>query len=324
MAHELTIGSNGLAEMAFIGETPWHGLGQILVPGASIEDWRLAAGMNWDIIRKPICFDVDTGEGPKLHTWPQQEVLFRSDSKAPLNVVSNLYNIVQPGHVLEFFRDLVAEHGFQLETAGTLKGGKRFWALARTNLDGEVVDGDTVRTYLMLVSSCDSGLATTAMFTSVRVVCNNTLQMSLSGTSAKRISVRHNTEFNPNSVKLQLGLNADEVYGSFMSRMRIFANKSLNGYLAEEIIENMFASLGRKGDIRESKGFEKVIDLFTKTGKGSQIDGVAGTGWGLVNAVTEYADFHVRARNQEFRLDSSWFGAGRAMKETILELMEEV
>jgi hypothetical protein len=106
--------------------------------------------------------------------------------------------------------------------------------------------------------------------------------------------------------------------------MRLFANKSLSGSMAEEIIENMFANLGRKGDIRDSKGFNKVIDLFSKTGKGSQIDGVAGTGWGLINAVTEYADFHVRARNQEFRLDSSWFGAGRAMKETILELMEEV
>jgi len=322
MAHELTF-TNGLAEMAFVGETPWHGLGRNLIPGASIEDWRLAAGMNWDIIRKPVMFDVDTIDGPKLHTWTQQEVLYRSDTKAPLNVVSNVYNVVQPAAVLEFFRDLVAKHGFALETAGTLKGGKRFWALARTNLDGEVVDGDTIRTYLLLVSSCDSGLATTAMFTSIRVVCNNTLQMSLNRDSGKRVSVRHNTEFNPNSVKLELGLSADEVYGSFLSRMRSFANKSISGSTAEEIVEAMFATLGRNGDIRESKGFTKVMDLFTQSGKGSQIDGVAGTGWGLINAVTEYADFHVRARSQEFRLDSSWFGAGRAMKETILELVED-
>lgn len=336
MAHELTF-TNGLAEMAFVGETPWHGLGQNLVPGASIEDWRIAAGMNWEIMRAPVQFSVsswrDQGTTESgiivdpdavLTTWPQQEVLYRSDTKAPLNVVSNYYNVVQPAQVLEFFRDLVAQHGFELETAGTLKGGKRFWALARTNLDAEVVDGDTVRTYLLLVSSCDSGLATTAMFTSVRVVCNNTLQMSLTGNSAKRVSVRHNTEFNPNSVKLQLGLDADNVFGSFMTRMRLFSNKSLSGSMAEELVETMFANLGRQGDIRKSKGFVKVLDLFNSTGKGSQIDGVAGTGWGLINAVTEYADFHVRARNQEFRLDSSWFGAGRAMKETMLELMEEV
>jgi phage/plasmid-like protein (TIGR03299 family) len=337
MAHELTIGRFGVAEMAFVGETPWHGLGQRLVPGASIEDWQKAAGMNWSILRAPVQFNVNPAPAnagafgtdvnlilPEMHTWSQQEVLYRNDTKAPLNVVSNQYSIVQPAEVLGFFRDLVAEHGFELETAGTLKGGRRFWALARTNLEGEVVDGDNVRTYLLLVSSCDSGLATTAMFTSIRVVCNNTLQMSFNHGSGQRVSVRHNTEFNPKSVKMQLGLNADDVYGGFMSRMRQFANTSLSGLQAEEIIETMFASLGRQGDIRDSKGFKNVMSLFNGAGKGSQIDGVAGTGWGLINAVTEYTDFHIRARSQEFRLDSSWFGAGRTMKETILELMEEV
>lgn len=335
MAHELTITRTGRAEMAYVGQTPWHGLGQQLVRGASIEDWCIAAGMDWEIMRTPILYDVErilpshNGSGiiiaPCMETWSQREVLYRSDTKAPLNTVSNIYSIVQPRQVLEFFRDLVAEHGFELETAGTLRGGKRFWALARTNLDSEIVDGDTVRTYLLLVSSCDSGLATDAMFTSVRVVCNNTLQMAF-GNAGKTVSVRHNTEFNPNSVKMELGLNADEVYGNFVSRMRGFANMSLTGAQAEEIVETMFANLGRTGrdgDIRKTKGFVKVMDLFNGAGKGARIDGVAGTGWGLINAVTEYADFHVRARDQEFRLNSSWFGAGRDMKNTILEILED-
>lgn len=335
MAHELTITRTGRAEMAYVGQTPWHGLGQQLVRGASIDDWCIAAGMDWEIMRTPILFDVErvlpshNGSGiiiaPCTETWPQREVLYRSDNKAPLNTVSNVYSIVQPRQVLEFFRDLVAEHGFELETAGTLRGGKRFWALARTNLDSEIVDGDTVRTYLLLVSSCDSGLATDAMYTSIRVQCNNTLQMAY-GNAGKTVSVRHNTEFNPNSVKMELGLNADEVYGNFVSRMRRFANTSLTGVQAEEIVETMFANLGRTGrdgDIRKTKGFVKVMDLFNGAGKGARMDGVAGTGWGLINAVTEYADFHVRARDQEFRLNSSWFGAGRDMKDTILEILEE-
>jgi phage/plasmid-like protein (TIGR03299 family) len=335
MAHELTINGTGRAEMAYVGQTPWHGLGQQLVRGASIEDWCIAAGMDWEIMRTPILFDVErilpshNGSGtiiaPCTETWSQREVLYRSDTKAPLNTVSNIYSIVQPRQVLEFFRDLVAEHGFELETAGTLHGGKRFWALARTNLDCEIVDGDTIRTYLLLVSSCDSGLATDAMFISVRVVCYNTLQMAY-GNAGKTVSVRHNTQFNPNSVKMELGLNADEVYGNFVSRMRQFANTSLTGVQAEEIVETMFANLGRTGrdgDVRKTKGFVKVMDLFNGAGKGALMDGVAGTGWGLINAVTEYADFHVRARDQEFRLNSSWFGAGRDMKDTILEILEE-
>jgi phage/plasmid-like protein (TIGR03299 family) len=187
-----------------------------------------------------------------------------------------------------------------------------------------VVDGDNVNTYLLLVTSCDGGLATTAQFTSVRVVCNNTLQMSLNTSCGTRVSVRHNTEFNPNSFKAELGLNAVEVYTDFMDRMKGFANTSLSGARAEEIIEAMFAKKGVTVPIRATKGFKTVLQLFNGVGKGSQIDGVAGTAWGLVNAVTEYSDFHIRAKNQEYRLDSAWFGAGHALKENILELVAEV
>ena len=319
MAHQLTITNRGQAEMAFVGETPWHGLGQILLPTSTIEEWRVSAGMDWDIKRTQVQYT--NGE---LHDWNENHVLYRSDTNMPLAIVSPKYKEVQPKQVLEFFRDLVEKNGFHLETAGTMKGGRRFWALANTGLGGDVVDGDNINAYLLLVTSCDGGLATTAQFTSVRVVCNNTLQMSLNTHHGARISVRHNTEFNPNSVKAELGLNATEVFTDFMGRMQHLANTSLSGAQAEEIIEQMFAKKGVVVPIRDTKGFRTVMQLFNGVGKGSKIDGVAGTAWGLVNAVTEYSDFHIRAKNQEYRLDSTWFGAGRALKENILEIVAEV
>lgn len=318
MAHHITISNSGLAEMAFVGETPWHGLGQNLMPGASIDEWRIAAGMNWEIMRTQVQYTNGV-----LHDWPENEVLYRSDTHRPLAIVSPKYKAVQPKQVLEFFRDLVEKSGFELETAGTMKGGRRFWALARTGLGGEVVDGDNVNTYLLLVTSCDGGLATTAQFTSIRVVCNNTLQMSMRANHGMRVSVRHNTEFNPDSIKAELGVNATEVYTDFMDRMKGFANTSMTGSLAEEIIEELFARKGVETP-RESRGFKKVMQLFNGVGKGSRIDGVAGTAWGLVNAVTEYSDFHIRAKSQEYRLDSAWFGAGRDLKESILGIVAEV
>lgn len=319
MAHHLTITNRGIAEMAFVGETPWHGLGQILLPESTIDEWRVAAGMDWDIKRTHVQYT--NGE---LHDWTENQVLYRSDTNKPLAIVSPKYKEVQPKQVLEFFRDLVDYNGFTLETAGTMKGGRRFWALANTGLGGEVVDGDNINSYLLLVTSCDGGMATMAQFTSIRVVCNNTLQMSLNENHGTRVSVRHNTTFNPDDFKTQLGLNATEVYSGFMERMKDCANKSLTGTLAEEMIEQMFAKKGVQGSIRDTKGFKTVMQLFNGVGKGSRIDGVAGTAWGLINAVTEYSDFHIRAKNQEYRLDSAWFGAGRALKDNILEIVAEV
>lgn len=319
MSHQLTISNAGTAEMAFVGETPWHGLGQILLPSASIDEWRVSAGMNWEILRKPVQFTDTDG---LMHEWQDNHVLYRSDNTQPLSIVSPKYQEVQPRQVLEFFRDLVEKSGFQLETAGTMKGGRRFWALARTGLGGEVVDGDNINTYLLLVTSCDGGLATTAQFTSIRVVCNNTLQMSMRANHGARVAVRHNTQFNPDSVKAELGVNASEVYADFMERMKGLAETTLTGSRAEEIIEELFARKGVEAP-RSSKGFRKVMQLFNGVGKGSRIDGVAGTAWGIVNAVTEYSDFHIRAKNQEYRLDSAWFGAGRDLKESILEIVAE-
>src|SRR3546814_8839889 len=70
-----------------------------------------------------------------ISAFPEQKVLYRSDTKAPLAVVSKRFQVVQPGEILEFYRDLTEVGGFELETAGVLREGRKFWALARTGQD---------------------------------------------------------------------------------------------------------------------------------------------------------------------------------------------
>ena len=310
MAHEISIRQTGFAEMAFAGnEKPWHGLGQNVPEGADIETWRKLAGLDWDINRSTVQF-----MNGSMHNYEDFRVLYRSDSNEPLSVVGKNYKVVQPKEVLEFFRDLVSQDGFTIETAGSLKGGRRIWALAKTNLDGEIVDGDFFKTYLLLVTSCDGGLATTAQFTSVRVVCNNTLQMSLGQDSVGQVKVRHNSTFNPLTVKGQLGLNANVVYQDFMAKMKSLVNTAVSQDQAKGIVMALMAKSSKKPV--ESRGYKLILDLFNGGAKGAQMDGVKGTAWGLLNAVTEYADFHIRAKDQDNRLNSAWFGAGANLKET--------
>jgi phage/plasmid-like protein (TIGR03299 family) len=87
--------------------------------------------------------------------------------------------VVQPREVLEFYRDLTEVAGYELETAGVLKAGRKFWALARTGKSAALKGNDVVNGYLLLATSCDGTLATVAMPTTVRVVCNNTLTIAL-------------------------------------------------------------------------------------------------------------------------------------------------
>ncbi len=201
MAHELSIRANGTAEMAFIGATPWHGLGQQVDPNATIEEWQRAAGLDWKIERAPVQY-----MNGAMHNFDEKHVLYRGDTNAPLSVVSARYKVVQPHDVLEFFRDLVGAGGFNIHTAGALRGGRRIWALAEIGKTARVVGNDLVGGYLLLATSCDGTLATTAQFTTVRVVCANTLAMAeREARKNPNITIPHNTNFDPVQVKAALG-----------------------------------------------------------------------------------------------------------------------
>ena len=132
--------------MAYVGETPWHNLGQQLPAKQPIDVWARKAGMNWTIRETPVRY-MATESGPGVSTspavsdlygepmeFPDQKVLYRSDTKAPLSVVSSRYQVVQPQQVLEFYRDLTEVSGYELETAGVLKAGRKFWEIGRAHV----------------------------------------------------------------------------------------------------------------------------------------------------------------------------------------------
>ena len=122
-----------IEKMAYVGATPWHRLGNPLPPKQPIEVWAEKAGMDWTICDTPVRYLTEqAGSLGAILSFDDQKVLYRSDTKAPLSVVSSRYQVVQPKAVLEFYRDLTEVSGFELETAGVLKEGRKFWALART------------------------------------------------------------------------------------------------------------------------------------------------------------------------------------------------
>ena len=307
MAHEIE-------SMAYVNEEPWHGLGNRLTPQQPIEIWQREAGMDWRINEAEVLYSVSGGDGVHLKSNPDNKVLFRSDTFSPLSVVSKRYKVVQPAEVLEFYRDLVSAGGFELETAGILKGGKKLWALAKTGQETVLRGNDTVKAYLLLATSCDGTLCTTAQFTSVRVVCNNTLQLAV-GDSGGAVKVPHSTQFDPQQVKIELGLGLSS-WETFVTDMRQLAERKINRF---EAMNYLIDVLGDRdvplNQQPNAKAIQNVYTLFSGEGKGSELASAAGTAWGLLNGVTEYVDQHRRARSIDHRLDSAWFGPGAAIKE---------
>lgn len=308
--------------MAYIGQEPWHGLGNQLSPKQPLEVWAKQAGMSWQIESSDVRYVTGSDGLGSIHAFPEQKVLYRSDTKVPLSVVSKRFQVVQPREILEFYRDLTEAGGYELETAGVLKAGRKFWALAKTGQSACLKGCDRVNGYLLLATACDGTLATTAQFTSIRVVCNNTLPIAL-GDGTGAVKVPHRSQFDAQAVKRQLGI-AIASWDGFMARMTALAACKVTDVAAEQFLKRVLTyhvnpQADGKAIAFNNRAIKAVQALYNGQGKGSDMVSASGTAWGLVNAITEYTDHHRQARSDDHRLDAAWFGAGAAIKQKAWE-----
>ena len=344
MAHQIE-------QIAYVGETPWHGLGNQLSPHQPIEVWAQQAGMDWRIESSDVSYMAQNERGQSIiMPYEEQRVLYRSDTHAPLSVVSQRYQEVQPKQILEFYRDLTEQSGFELETAGVLKGGKKFWALAKTGQTSALKGKDVSNGYILLATACDGTLATTAQFTSIRVVCNNTLAIALKGqnSSAGVVKVPHSTKFDAEKIKQQLGISVraweDHMYEMKQLSQRkvtqgeaaayfdaVFNNTSLSVPEQEDGIIQFYRNVATQAQSNNpatkadnktepnGRAMSKVMTMFNGQGRGAELSSAKDTAYGLLCSITEFADHERRAMSQDHRLDSAWFGAGAGLKQRGLE-----
>lgn len=317
MAHELTTNNlTGQIEFAYRESEglPWHGLGQPMPDDASIDQWRVAAGMDWKIKRAKVRYPVSHDPSVPLIEIPDQHVLFRSDTKNNLAIVSDRYKVVQPAEVIDFFRDIAQAGGLELSAAGTIQGGRKFWATAKIGEASPTSVKDSIGGYLLLSTSADGSMPTEARLTSIRAVCANTLAFAREDSKAA-MRISHRSKFDAADIKDQMGLNLT-AWNAFRADIMRLANTVIRPDHAEELVADLFTvGEGSKDKVRESRGYEIVLRLFNGAGKGSTLDGVAGTAWGLLNAATEYADHHTRTRTQENQFISSHFGPAASFKQ---------
>jgi phage/plasmid-like protein (TIGR03299 family) len=321
MSHELDF-SNSQANFAHVGEKAWHGLGQQLEAGQPLEVWAKAAGLSHTVERSTVQYSA----GGIMLPHTSRDVLYRSDTNAPLGVVGKDYKVVQPADVLDFFAKLAENNNFELETAGSLSGGKRIWAMAKVNDGATVVGQDVVKPYVLLATSYDGTLATTARFTSVRVVCSNTLGFA-AAEGGDTIRINHSKEFSAKDTALDLGI-AFNAFDKFMIDSRRLAAKEVNSTFAVEFLKLLLPASVRTTTVNgiktkeavpveNTKAFQSIMALFNGQALGSDLPEASGSAWALLNAVTEHVDHGL---NQ----NAAWFGYGNAMKNKARDLLMDV
>lgn len=178
MSHEIDV-STGKAGLFVTGEPAWHRLGTVIKSAATSAEAIGLAGLDWQVEQWPVSAD---GPGGQRIACPGRLANVRSDTHAVLGVVGKQYRVFQNAEAFDFMDAIVGEKLAMYETAGSLKGGRRVWMLARIPKEYRVGE-DLVEPYVLLTNAHDGTQSLRMLPTTVRVVCQNTLNLALRGTS---------------------------------------------------------------------------------------------------------------------------------------------
>ena len=169
--------SHEVETMAYAGAVPWHGLGFKVNDDLSPQEMMQAAGCDWRVEKAPLSYTVDYNGGTTLPV-PNKWALVRSSDNSYFDTVGNGWEPLQNEDAFAFFKDFVAKGDMQMHTAGSLRGGKIVWALAKVADTFEPVKGDEIESYILLVNPHIRGKAIEARSTPIRVVCRNTMNFA--------------------------------------------------------------------------------------------------------------------------------------------------
>ena len=313
MSHEVEM-INGQAQMAYAGEVPWHGLGTKVASDLAPSQIMQQAGLDWSVEKET----MTTASGTVIEG---KKALVRSSDNKVLDVVGDNWNPVQNSEAFEFFSEYCLAGDMEMHTAGSLKGGQMVWALAKVKESFDILGGDQVDSYLLFSNPHKYGKAIDVRFTPIRVVCNNTLSMSLGQNVANSVSLNHRTAFNPESVKETLGI-AHEKFAMYKETAQFLASKKFDMNSLIKYYNEVFPRTyqGKKEvtvkDFSDLTNNAQKAFSFLETQPGAEFG--EGSWWQALNSVTYLTD-HKMGREADSRLTSAWFGANQTRKVKAVE-----
>lgn len=299
MAHEVE-------SMMYTNQIPWHNLGTYV--GSEAVDSVTAleqAGLDWEVLKKGI---RTTDNLPISDHF----AIVRSKDKKPLGIVGNKYHTYQNTDAFQFFDSIVGKGKAIYHTAGSLKGGKIVWLLAKLPEAINLMNKDLVDKYLLLMNSHDGSTPIQVMFTPVRIVCNNTLNYAVGMSKQRRketgvgyISVRHtkNTKSRLEEAKRVLDISI-ETYDYLEEKYKDMTQfsmdeKTMNEYINRVLrIGELDIKVDKKKEVttRLQNQKDRIIDLYYGSPGAAKFPN---TLWNAYNAFTRYADWEKTVKRED-------------------------
>lgn len=300
-----------------------------------------AAGADFTVEKRPLAYGIpllpdDCPEGEQLFTFAgspalsQHRAIVRPDTGACLGVVGKGYTPVQNEALINLF-DFLREDA-QIENIVVLEHGRKIFATASIDIQGDVSEGDTVRRYLHAFNSHDGSSAFGVFFSDMRLVCANQLRF-IAGRGARRAAsegaglvMRHTRSVEEFAANLPRLIDLETArFHRDLQELRALTTKTITTEAAKAILEATYAdklSTPVK-DKDTGKQRERTLDdldteiatirshAYGSTGIG--IDPSERTIYNLFQAITQFETHDTGRAKDEIsrartRLESLWGG----------------
>lgn len=321
----------------------WHGLGTVLdAPPQTWEEMLRVSGLDWEVELHPVLADI-AGTGPVA--IPDTQAVVRMTDHKGLGVVGTKYKPIQNRESGQFLDELPTVGAMEYHTAGSLRGGRDIWVLGKlTGQEIEVLPGDLTESFILARNTHDGTGSFRVFATTVRVVCNNTLRLALTQGAGTGLAIRHlgNIRDHLKEAQRVLGFATKEVEQyrelcDYLKTLKFSAKKT------EKFVHDLLPGTKSKdesgkevekisGKVKVQR--EKILELV-ESGEGTDIKGVRGTGYGILQAVTEYSSHYMTVRGVgregtrdelaskrgKLRLQGAFFGSGDRLNQKARKLL---
>lgn len=335
MSHEIHE-IDGVAQYAFTGDRSeiWHGLGQQMPEGSTVDEMAGAAGLTFKYIETRPRFFTDSGSIDKMGTVDTHKILLHSRTKQPVGLVGAKFQVVQPEAMTRLARQITQVIDGAVDSCGVLFGGAGYWFNIHAGDSLQIVEGDRLDANLLLVTFNDGSMNTTCKASAIRSVCYNTVSAALGqqGKGWADFKLSHRLEFEPEKLAAYWATayaKRQEQAQQFKLLSMVPVSHSTAERITFDVFNNQRPEKQRqhpdepvpsgKVDIRNTEGYKMVLGMFSGTGRGATLKGVKGTAWGMLNAFTEYSDHHRYAKSASQRWINSNFGTGVDFKQAAFD-----
>ena len=285
--------------MMYVREKPWHGLGTEVAEAPTSADALRFAGLDWNVTQEPVC----NARGGVI---PGYKANVRDRDSSVLGIVGSRYKVVQNEDAFKFTDGLIGSE-VRYETAGSLRGGRQIWLLAK--MSSCQIAGDEVEPYLCFTNAHDGSSGVKVCMTPVRVVCNNALNLALN-TAKRSWTMRHTESIHD---RLDEARNCLFRANEYMAGLAVYAENAAEIRLWDSDVKailNELFPVTEKSTEREKANAEKCKSEFMICYFAPDIVKFRGSAWGFINAASDFVTHTMPHRNTQNYAENNW---GRIM-----------